>query len=45
MGQFNKVLLAIDKAHTVPEKTLDCGPSSGELNQVMGPTVPLPLFR
>ncbi len=29
MGQFSKVLLAIDNAHTVPQRTLDhvdCGP-------------------
>ncbi len=25
MGQFSKVLLAIDKAHTVPQRALDCG--------------------
>ncbi len=25
MGQFSKVLLAIDKVHSVPQRTLDCG--------------------
>ncbi len=26
MGQFSKVLLAIDNVHTVPQRALDCGP-------------------
>ncbi len=26
MGQFSKVLLAINKAHKVPHRALDCGP-------------------
>ncbi len=42
MGQFSKVLLAIDKAHTVPQRALDCRPDLGGLNQVYGsirPTV------
>ncbi len=29
MGQFSKVLLAIDNAHTLPQRALDCGPSLG----------------
>ncbi len=29
-------LLAIDKAHTAPQRALDCGPGLGELNQVYG---------
>ncbi len=32
MGQFRKVLLAIDKVHTVPQRALDCGPGLGGLN-------------
>ncbi len=45
MGQFSKVLLAIDNAHKVPQRSLDCGLGIGGLNHVMSPTVPLPLFR
>ncbi len=45
MGQFSKVLLAIDNAHTVPQRALNCGPGIGGLTRFMGPTVPLPLFR
>ncbi len=26
MGQFSKVLLAIDNAHTAPQRALDSGP-------------------
>ncbi len=29
MGQFSKVLLVIDNAHTVPERALDCRPGLG----------------
>ncbi len=29
MGQFSKVLLAIDKVYTVPQKALNCGPRLG----------------
>ncbi len=32
MGQFSKVLLAIDNVHTVPQKVQDCGPCLGGLN-------------
>ncbi len=32
MGQFSKVLLAIDKVHTVPQRALDWGPGLGGLN-------------
>ncbi len=31
MGKFSKVLLAIDKAHTVLQRTLDYGPGLGGL--------------
>ncbi len=37
MGQCIKVLLAIDEAHTVPQRVLDCRPGLGGLNQVCGP--------
>ncbi len=36
MGQFVNVLFAIDKAHTVPQRALDCKPDLGGLNQVNG---------
>ncbi len=42
MAQFNKVLLAIDKVHTVPQRALDCRPGLGRLNQVYGPNHPTP---
>ncbi len=34
MDQFSKVLLAIDKIHTEPQRALDCVPGLGGLNQV-----------
>ncbi len=34
MGQFSKVLLAIDSAHTVPQRALDCKPCLVGLSQV-----------
>ncbi len=34
MGQFSKILLASDNAHTVPQRALECGPGSGGLNQI-----------
>ncbi len=37
MDQFRRVLLAIDKVHTVPQRALDCGLDLGRLNQVYGP--------
>ncbi len=37
MSKFSKVLLTIDKAHTVPQRVLDCGLGLGGLNQVYGP--------
>ncbi len=37
MGQFIKVLLAIDNVHTVPQRDMDCRPGVGGLNQVYGP--------
>ncbi len=36
-------VLAIDKTHTVAQKTLYCGTGLGGLNQVYVPTVPFPL--
>ncbi len=42
MGQFRKVLLAIDKVHIVPQRALDCGPDLGGLNQVYGRNHPTP---
>ncbi len=33
MCQFSKVILTIDKAHTVPQTALDCGLGLGGLNQ------------
>ncbi len=42
MGQFSKVLLAIDKVHTAPQKALDCRSGLCGLNQVYGPTCPTP---
>ncbi len=42
MGQFSKLLLAFDQGHIVPQRAMDCGPELGGLNQVMGPTIPLP---
>ncbi len=29
MGQFGKVLLAIDNAHTAPQRAMNCGPGLG----------------
>ncbi len=37
MGQFRKVLLAIDNAHSLPQRALDCRPGLGGLNQVYVP--------
>ncbi len=37
MGQISKILSAINNVHTVLQKTLDCGPVLGGLNQVDGP--------
>ncbi len=42
MDQSINVLLAIDKAHTDPQKALDCRPGLGGLNQVVGPNRPTP---
>ncbi len=42
MVQFSKVLLAIDKVHTVLQRSLDCGPGLGWLNQVYRPNHPTP---
>ncbi len=42
MGQFIKVLLAIDNAHSVPHWALDCRPGIGELNKVDWPKYPTP---
>ncbi len=43
VDQLVNVILAIDKVHTVPQRTLECRPGLGGLNQVMGPTIPLAL--
>ncbi len=32
MGQFSKVLLVIDNAHTVPQRAFKCRPGLGGLN-------------
>ncbi len=32
MGQFSKILLAIDNAQAVPQRALDCGPGLSGLN-------------
>ncbi len=45
MDQSVNVQLAIDKAHTTSQWTLDCRPGLNGLNQVMSLTVPLPLLR
>ncbi len=42
MGQFSHVLLAIDKAHIVTQRAMDCRPDLGGLNQVYGPNCPNP---
>ncbi len=43
MGQFSiKSIIAIDSAHTVPQRALDCRPGLGELNHVYGPNHPTP---
>ncbi len=34
MGQFGKLLLAIDNAHTVSQRALDCRPGICGLNEV-----------
>ncbi len=36
MDPLVNVLLAIDQAHTVPQRAYDCGPGLGGLNQVYG---------
>ncbi len=35
MGQFSKSTIAIDNAHTVPHRVLDCGSGLGGLKQKM----------
>ncbi len=45
MAQLINVLLTNDKEQTVHQSTLDCELGLGELNQIMGPTVPLPLLK
>ncbi len=44
MGQFSKVLLAIDNSytHTVSQRALDCAPGLGGLSHVYGPNRPTP---
>ncbi len=41
MSQFSKVLLAINNAHIVPQRALDCEPGLGGLNQVYGSNCPV----
>ncbi len=41
MGQFCQAL-AIDNAHTVPHRALDCGSGIRGLNQIYGPNHPTP---
>ncbi len=31
MGQFSKSAIAIDNAHTVPQRAMDCGPPESGL--------------
>ncbi len=45
MDQLINVILTIDKVHTTPQRALDCRPGLCGLNQVMNPTVSLPLLR
>ncbi len=42
MNQLSKALLAINNVHTVPQRTLNCEPGLGGLNQVYGPNHPTP---
>ncbi len=42
MDQLSKVLLAIYKAHAVPQRALDCRPGLGGLNKVSEPNHPTP---
>ncbi len=42
MGQFIKIILAINTVPMVPKSALDSGPGLGELNQVDGPNHPTP---
>ncbi len=42
MGKFGKVLLAIDKVHSVAQRDLDCGPGLGRINLVYGPNCSTP---
>ncbi len=42
MGQFNKVLLAIDKFNLEPQQDLDSRPVLGGLSPVYGPNCPTP---
>ncbi len=45
MDQSVNIPLAIDKAHTVPQRALTCRPGLGGLNKFLGPTVSFPLLR
>ncbi len=44
MGEFSKVLLAIDNAHTVPQTALDWGPDLGRQFHCTPTTLNLPRF-
>ncbi len=43
MGQFSKVLLAIDKAHTLPQRALDSELGLGGLNRSVK-QIPIHIF-
>ncbi len=45
MGQIKQSTIAIDNAHTVPQRVLDCGPGLGGLNQVYGSNRPTPSVK
>ncbi len=45
MDQLANVLWAIDKAHIVPQRALDCAPGLGGLNQVDGPNCLTPFSQ
>ncbi len=42
MGQFSNVLLAIDRARTLPQRALGCKLNLGGLDKVYGPDHPIP---
>ncbi len=44
MGQYSKVLLAIDKVYTIPQNALDFRLGLGGLNHIYGPNCPTPKY-